>query len=214
MKITLIYDNDVCSEGLKSDWGFSCLIEGEDMPSILFDTGANGSILLHNMEKLTIDPLSIDMVFISHAHWDHTGGLSSFLNKNKEVKIYIPGSCPEPQDGIEIIKVVEPLEICNGVFSTGELKGVEQSLAVKTEKGLAVIVGCSHPGVEDILKSASQFGSLYALIGGLHGFSQFDEIEHLELVCPCHCTQFKSAIRSLYPKKYIDGGAGKIINID
>jgi len=214
MKITLLYDNEVYKKGLKSDWGFSCLIEGEDMPSILFDTGANGSILLHNMEKLTIDPLSIDIVFISHAHWDHTGGLSSFLNKNQAVKIYIPGSCPEPQDGKEVITIVEPLEICNGVFSTGELKGVEQSLAIKTEKGLTVIVGCSHPGVEDILGSASQFGSIYALIGGLHGFSQFDGIKDLELVCPCHCTQFKSKIRSLYPKKYIDGGAGRIINID
>lgn len=213
MKITIIYDNEVYEKGLKSDWGFSCLIEGEDMPRILFDTGANGSLLLHNMEKLNIDPLSIGMVFISHAHWDHTGGLSSFLNKNKEVKIYIPNSCPEPKDGKEIIRVTEPLEISSGVFSTGELKGFEQSLAVKTENGLTVIVGCSHPGVEDILRSASQFGSIYALIGGLHGFSQFDIIKDLELVCPCHCTQFKSVIRSLYPEKYIDCGAGKIINI-
>jgi len=213
MRITLIYDNVVYKKALKSDWGFSCLIEGENMPGILFDTGANGSLLLHNMEKLNIDPLSIDIIFVSHAHWDHTGGLSSFLNKNKGVKIYIPNSCPEPSGAKEIIRVTEALEICNGVFSTGELKGIEQSLAIKTEKGLTVVVGCSHPCVEDILYSATQFGSLYALIGGLHGFSQFDEIKDLELVCPCHCTQFKSTIRSLHPKKYIDGGVGKIINI-
>jgi 7,8-dihydropterin-6-yl-methyl-4-(beta-D-ribofuranosyl)aminobenzene 5'-phosphate synthase len=213
MKITLLYDNEVYKKGLKSDWGFSCLIEEENMPRILFDTGANGSILLYNMEELTIDPLSIEVVVISHAHWDHTGGLSSLLKKNKGVKIYIPNSCPELSGAKEIIRVVEALEICNGVFSTGELKGIEQSLAIKTEKGLTVIVGCSHPGVEDILKSASQFGNPYALIGGLHGFSQFDLVKDLSLICPCHCTQFKSKIRSLYPKKYIDGGAGRIINI-
>jgi 7,8-dihydropterin-6-yl-methyl-4-(beta-D-ribofuranosyl)aminobenzene 5'-phosphate synthase len=213
MKITLIYDNEVYKKGLKADWGFSCLIEEENMPKILFDTGANGSILLHNMENLAIDPLSIDMVFISHAHWDHTGGFSSFFNKNKPVKIYFPGSCPELPGAKEVMRVKEPLEISNGIFSTGELKGIEQSLAIKTEKGLAVIAGCSHPGVEDILKSTSQFGSLYALIGGLHGFGQFDAIKDLALICPCHCTQFKSIIRSLYPKKYIDGGAGKIIDI-
>jgi 7,8-dihydropterin-6-yl-methyl-4-(beta-D-ribofuranosyl)aminobenzene 5'-phosphate synthase len=213
MKITLIYDNDVYEKDLKSDWGFSCLIEGVDMPTILFDTGANGALLLGNMEKLNIDPLSIDMVFISHAHWDHTGGLSGFLNKNGEVKIFIPVSCPVLSGAKEVVRVEEPLEICNGVFSTGELKGIEQSLAVKTESGLTVIVGCSHPGVEDILRSASQFGPLYALVGGLHGFSQFDKIKELGLVCPCHCTQFKSVIRSLYPEKYIDGGAGKILNI-
>ena len=213
IEITLIYDNEVHTPGLRADWGFSCLIEREDTPTILFDTGANGSTLLQNMGKLTIDPLSIDIVVISHAHWDHTGGLSRFLDKNKEVKVYIPESCPQPTDSKEVISVKEPLEICSGVFSTGELKGIEQSLAVRTEKGLTVIAGCSHPGVENILNSASQFGSLYALVGGLHGFSQFDAIKDLSLICPCHCTQFKSKIRSLYPQKYVGGGAGKIITI-
>jgi len=213
MKITLIYDNEIHAAGLRSDWGFSCLTEGEGIPRILFDTGANGSILLHNMDKLTIDPLSIDMVVISHAHWDHSGGLSRFLDKNKGVKVYIPESCPQPPDAKEVISVKEPLEICSGVFSTGELKGIEQSLAVRTQKGLTVIAGCSHPGVENILNSASQVGSLYALVGGLHGFREFDAIKDLSLICPCHCTQFKSTIRSLYPQKYVDGGAGRIIEI-
>lgn len=213
MKIILIYDNEVHTHGLKSDWGFSCLIEKEGTPNILFDTGANGSILLYNMEKLGLDPLSIGIVVISHAHWDHTGGLSRFLDKNKEVRVYIPESCPEPKGAKEMIIVKEPLEICSGIFSTGELEGIEQSLAVRTEKDLTVIAGCSHPGVENILKSASQFGSLYALIGGLHGFSQFDAIKDASLICPCHCTRYKSEIRSLYPEKYVGGGAGKILTI-
>ena len=213
MRITVTYDNDVHAPGLRSGWGFSCLIEKEGTPNILFDTGANGSILLHNMEKLDLDPLSIGMVVISHAHWDHTGGLSRFLDRNKEVGAYIPESCPEPKGAKEVIVVKEPLEICSGIFSTGELKGIEQSLAVRTGKSLTVIAGCSHPGVENILKSASQFGSPYALVGGLHGFSQFDAIKDLSLICPCHCTQYKSEIRSLYPEKYVGGGAGRIIDI-
>ena len=214
MKITVIYDNEIHTQGLRSDWGFSCLIEGGDIPGILFDTGANGAILLHNMEELSIDPLSIGIVVISHSHWDHAGGLSRFLEKNNDVKIYIPNSCPQPAYAEEITRVMGPLEICSGVFSTGELKGIEQSLGIKTEKGITVIAGCSHPGVEDILSSASQFGSLYGLVGGLHGFSQFDAIKHLSLICPCHCTQFKSTIRSLYPQQYVAGGAGRIIEIN
>lgn len=213
MKITLIYDNEVHTRGLRSDWGFSCLIDREDTPRILFDTGSSGSILLHNMEELGLDPLSIGMVVISHAHWDHTGGLSHFLTRNREAKIYIPESCRAPKDAEEVIRVKDGLEIWPGVFSTGELMGIEQSLAVSTEKGLAVIAGCSHPGVENILNAASQFGTPYALVGGLHGFSRFDVIKDLSIVCPCHCTQYKARIRSLYPQKYTDCGAGKIINI-
>jgi 7,8-dihydropterin-6-yl-methyl-4-(beta-D-ribofuranosyl)aminobenzene 5'-phosphate synthase len=213
MKITLIYDNEVHTPGLRADWGFSCLIEKRGAPTILFDTGANGSILLSNMEKLGLDPLSIGIVVISHAHWDHAGGLSRFLDKNKEVKVYIPGSFPEPKGAKEVIIVKEPLEIYNGIFSTGELEGIEQSLAVRTEKGLTVIAGCSHPGVENILKSASQFGALYALVGGLHGFNTFDAIKDLSLICPCHCTQYKTEIMYIYPEKYVGGGAGKILTI-
>jgi 7,8-dihydropterin-6-yl-methyl-4-(beta-D-ribofuranosyl)aminobenzene 5'-phosphate synthase len=214
MKITLIYDNEVHAPGLRSDWGFSCLVESEDTPKILFDAGANGSILLYNMEELGLDPLAIGMVVISHAHWDHTGGLSRFLDKNREVKVYIPESCPEPKGAQEVIRVKRPLAICPSVFSTGELMGIEQSLAVRAEKGLAVIAGCSHPGVENILNSASQFGSPYALVGGLHGFSQFEVIKDLSIVCPCHCTRYKSEIRSLYPEKYVGGGAGRVIEIE
>jgi 7,8-dihydropterin-6-yl-methyl-4-(beta-D-ribofuranosyl)aminobenzene 5'-phosphate synthase len=213
MRITLVYDNAVHTPGLRSDWGFSCLVEKEGTPNILFDTGGNGSILLYNMERLGLDPLSIGIVVISHAHYDHVGGLSRFLDTNNQVRVYLPESCAKPKGAKDVITVKGPLEISNGVFSTGELKGIEQSLAVRTEKDIAVIAGCSHPGVESILESASQFGSVYALVGGLHGFSHFEAIRDLGLICPCHCTQYKSEIRSLYPEKYVSGGAGNVLII-
>jgi len=212
MRITLIYDNEVYKEGLEADWGFSCLVEAENK-KILFDTGASGRILLSNMEKLKIEPSSIDEVFISHPHFDHTGGLSDFLDKNRDVKIYVPSSFKENLNAKEVIYVKETIKLHESLFSTGELEGIEQSLCVKTEKGIVVIVGCSHPKLENILKVASQFGKVYALIGGLHGFKDFDLLNDLKLVCPCHCTQHKSEIKSLYSEKYIEGGVGKIIEI-
>ncbi|MEA3342592.1 MAG: MBL fold metallo-hydrolase [archaeon] len=211
MKVTIIYDNETWQEGLKADWGFSCLIEVYGR-QILFDTGANGSILLDNMKKLNIEPTQITEIFISHPHWDHTGGLSDFLEVNP-VKVYIPLSCPEPHNAEEVVKIKESLKIHENIFSTGELVNIEQSLAVKTEKGVIVIVGCSHPGVKLILDAASQFGKPYAIIGGLHGFSDFNLIRDIEFICPTHCTQFKSEIKSSYPKKYISGGVGKVIEI-
>ena len=211
MKISIIYDNEAFREDLKGDWGFSCLVEVYDR-RILFDTGAKSSILFENMKKLNIEPKAMDEIFISHGHWDHTGGLTDFLKINP-VKVYLPLSCQKTYGASEAVKIKESIEIHENIFSTGELENIEQSLVVKTQKGLVVIVGCSHPGVKNILKAASQWGEVYALIGGLHGFKDFDLLKDLELVCATHCTKFKSEIKSLYPKKYIRGGAGKIIEI-
>ena len=211
MKITIIYDNTVFQRGLKSDWGFSCLVEIYGK-KILFDTGANGAILLDNMKRLNIKPTEVKEVFISHSHWDHTGGLSNFLKVNP-VKVYIPSSFEKPFIARDVVIVKKSITIGENIFSTGELNGVEQSLIVKTEKGVVIIVGCSHSGVGNILETASQLGKPYALIGGLHGFSDFNLVKDLTLICPTHCTQRILEIKSLYPEKYISGGAGKVIEI-
>jgi len=211
MKITIVYDNEVFKEGLKADWGFSCLVEVYDK-KILFDTGADGSILLENMKTLNINPAVVEEIFISHAHWDHTGGLADFLKINP-VKVYVPSSFKVPDSAAEIIEVKEALKIHDDIFSTGELENIEQSLVIKTEKGSIVIAGCSHPGVGNILNAASPFGKPYALIGGLHGFKEFDLVKDLELICATHCTQFKSEIKTRYPEKYVEGGTGRVIEI-
>ncbi len=213
MKITIVYDNDVWKEGLKADWGFSCLVEIENTPKILFDTGANGSILLSNIKKMNIDPKSIDEIFISHPHFDHIGGLSAFLDVNNDVKVYAPVSFRGVHGVKELIYASDPLKIHENVLSTGEIDNIEQSMAVKTDKGIVLVVGCSHPKMSHILAVASQFGKVYGIIGGLHGFNEFDLFKDLELICPTHCTQFKSEIKLRYPEKYIEGGVGKVMEI-
>ena len=107
-----------------------------------------------------------------------------------------------------------PLEIHENIFSTGELQGIEQSLVVKTQAGLAVIAGCSHPGVRKIFEAASQLGDIKFLVGGLHGFNEFTILKNLDRVCPTHCTQYKKKIRKLYPEMYLEGGAGRVIEIE
>ena len=67
MKITIIYDNTSTKLDLKADRGFSALVEIKGR-KILFDTGADGDILLSNMEKLKINPQDIEDIFISHLH--------------------------------------------------------------------------------------------------------------------------------------------------
>lgn len=211
LKITIVYDNEIFKEGLEADWGFSCLVEAFGR-KILFDTGAKGAILLGNMNKLALDPAEIDEIFISHDHWDHTGGLLDLLRINP-VKVSVPGSFSGQFDDYEFALIKEPSKIHNNIYSTGELENNEQSLIIKTESGVVVVVGCSHPGVESILSAASRFGKVKMVLGGLHGFSDLDLISDLEFICPVHCTKHRSEIESRYPEKYVAGGAGRVIEI-
>jgi 7,8-dihydropterin-6-yl-methyl-4-(beta-D-ribofuranosyl)aminobenzene 5'-phosphate synthase len=201
MKLTIVYDNE-SEPGLKSDWGFSCLIE--DAKKILFDTGADSEILLYNMKQLKINPKDIDIVVLSHNHWDHTGGLKGFLEANENrAKIY------RPRD------FSKPTKISQGAYSTGALGMLikEQSLIVNTKKGNIVIAGCAHPSLGKIINKAKQLGEIYGIIGGFHGFSKLEKLEGIELIAPCHCTQYKQEIKERYFTNYKEIKAGSIIEI-
>ena len=210
--ITILYDNTAWLKSLPADWGFACLVEARGK-KILFDTGAKGPLLLGNMQALQIDPLEVDTVFISHNHWDHTGGLADFLKVNP-VSVYLPESCPQNGTPPGSVRVSAPLEIYPGIYSTGELQGIEQSLVIRTDDGIVVVVGCAHPGVKAILTAASAFGRIRALVGGLHGFDDFRLIKSLETICPTHCTRHIPKIKTRFPDAFISGGAGRVISID
>lgn len=213
VKLTIVYDNEAKKPGLETGWGFSCLIEVQDTPRILFDTGATGSILLHNMEKLGFDPSSIGIVVISHPHWDHCGGLQDIMDASKDAELYLPQSFRGGVSTKKVTKVKQPFQIRNNIYSTGELAGIEQSLVINTDKGLLVVVGCSHPGVGSILDAAAKFGKVYGIVGGFHGFRNFDRLNPLSLICPCHCTQYKSEIKRLFQDRCLDCGAGRVIEL-
>jgi 7,8-dihydropterin-6-yl-methyl-4-(beta-D-ribofuranosyl)aminobenzene 5'-phosphate synthase len=82
----------------------------------------------------------------------------------------------------------------------GTIEMNEASLAIRTPKGLAVVVGCSHPGVEKVLEEAAKIDSrLYTVTGGFHLVdTPREEVERVanllrdkfkvERVAPGHCT--------------------------
>lgn len=209
MKITIVYDNTSIKSNLVAEWGFSCFIEINDK-KILFDTGGNGKILLENLNNLNIDPRIFDDIVISHPDFDHIGGLSHILILNQNAIIHNPISFKGIRYPNEVRYYDKPTEIYNNIFITGELGKREQSLAIKTGKGLVLIIGCGHPKVGKIIASISKFGNVFAIIGGLHGFDEFELLKDIEIICPTHCTIYKNKIKLLYPGKYIEGGVGKI----
>ncbi len=212
MKITIIYDNRSFRKGVKSDWGFSALVEVNGK-YILFDTGASASILQYNMEFLGIDPKKITDVFISHSHLDHTGGLLFILYENPKVKLWVPYVFPNIYGFDNVIKVKDPIEMYDGIYSTGTIDHIEHSLCIKLSKGILVVVGCAHPPISSILKGASLFGEVWGVIGGMHS-NRPEEMRGLRFISPLHCSQYRSEIKKIFSEICLDAGAGSIIEFN
>jgi 7,8-dihydropterin-6-yl-methyl-4-(beta-D-ribofuranosyl)aminobenzene 5'-phosphate synthase len=223
-----VFDNYRINPDLETSWGFGSVIKTPE-ETILFDTGGDADILLSNMQKMNIDPGTIDKVVISHVHWDHVGGLAGFLERNNHVTVFIPESFPNSiknmitNKGAELIEVLEPKKISDFIYSTGELAGPpdEQSLIVNSKKGLIVMTGCAHPGIVKIVEKAKELvnNNLYLVIGGFHHPSvsvvqKFRELG-VEKVAPSHCTgdQVRNAFAQEYKEDFIEYGVGRRIEI-
>jgi 7,8-dihydropterin-6-yl-methyl-4-(beta-D-ribofuranosyl)aminobenzene 5'-phosphate synthase len=235
LKFTILFDNYLFQEkGLKSKWGFACLVEGMEK-TILFDTGSSGDILLHNISQLKVNPKAVEIVVISHKHWDHVGGLPGFLEINPNVSVYMPASVArqwEPEikkRKAKPIAVNQPIKVCKHVFLTGEMEGPinEQAIILETTKGLIVITGCAHPGIEKIVKNAKKICNkkIYMVFGGFHLaqksesevkriIEEFRELGVLK-VGPSHCTGDKAIqlFKDAYGDNYIKIGVGKVLEI-
>jgi len=65
-----------------AQFGVSFLLDVETKGSrrkILFDTAAHVEPILHNMALLKIKPEDVDLIVLSHHHFDHTGGLAGIM---------------------------------------------------------------------------------------------------------------------------------------
>ncbi len=234
LTLTIIYDNNAYDPRLRTAWGFSCLIECRGQV-VLFDTGGDSPTLLANMDALGIDPSKIEAVVLSHIHGDHTGGLPGILEiAGDGLTVFVPQSFPARfkeavRTRAKLVEIVEPREIGEGVYTTGELGTgiIEQSLVVRTDEGLVVVTGCAHPGIVEIVRKAKALSDdkVYLVLGGFHlGGKSRKEIEGIvsefrrlgvRKVAPCHCTgeQAIKMFRQEYGEDFIQAGAGKVIRL-
>ncbi|MBO8173858.1 MAG: MBL fold metallo-hydrolase [Thermococcus sp.] len=230
-KIIIVYDNKALS-GFKSAWGFAALVKFKNY-TILFDTGGDGRILLNNMKKLGIDPKSIQYIFLSHIHGDHTGGLWAILRENPNVTVFLPSIFPDSfkekvrSFGAKVVEINDPKEILKDVYTTGVMFPVgEQALILKTSKGLIVVTGCSHPGIVKIVERAENITgeNVYLVVGGFHLFGASErEIRAIatslkklgvQKVMPCHCTGSRAEriFAEEFGEDYVECGVGKVIS--
>ena len=136
--------------------------------------------------------------------------------------------------GGRFVAVDSSLEVAPGVHlvsQVSETRGTKElrelSLVLETPRGLVVVAGCSHPGIERIVRAATGIDPrVHLVFGGFHLPAAGDEevariaaalhdTYRVERVAPGHCTGEPSfhLFRSKWKDRYTYAGVGRVIAI-
>lgn len=131
-KLHVLADNTVASVtpgGLHAEWGFSALIDG-----VLLDAGQTG-VARENAQALGLET-AIETIVLSHGHWDHTGGLTAFLEAEPEIYLHpealrpkykedrfigLPYTRERLENDATIVEHRDPVEVADGIVALGEV---------------------------------------------------------------------------------------------
>jgi 7,8-dihydropterin-6-yl-methyl-4-(beta-D-ribofuranosyl)aminobenzene 5'-phosphate synthase len=190
LKVTVVVsDEPPLDPKLRSGPGFAALVE-EGRHRVLFDTGPDPDLLLHNLEGLGYGPEDLTAVVISHNHWDHTGGLRAV--ESEVARIVTP-----ERIGVKNELVREEWLGIGDMVLTDVLEGPPPERALYAN-GL-LITGCAHPGIHGFVEWCVRRGlEVHTVLGGLHlmGATEIevekvaDRLEELgvKIAGPCHCS--------------------------
>jgi 7,8-dihydropterin-6-yl-methyl-4-(beta-D-ribofuranosyl)aminobenzene 5'-phosphate synthase len=212
IKILMIYNNIGSSNDLVNDWGLSLWVE-DNNTAVMFDTGADPTILWGNIETSGVDLQKLSKIVISHNHWDHINGLPIILEKSaKKTNIFVPNVDREnfksTTPNATITGVTQPVQITKNIWSTGQLMGLfrekpiyEQSIIITQNNASFLFTGCSHPGIIKIVETTKELfpnNNLKLVGGGFHLInSSEDDIRtiskrlkqlHVSYLAPSHCS--------------------------
>jgi 7,8-dihydropterin-6-yl-methyl-4-(beta-D-ribofuranosyl)aminobenzene 5'-phosphate synthase len=228
VEITVLIDNNP-SGSYKAPWGVSMLVE-TPYNKILFDCGPDKDDLKNNAEAMGVTIDDIDFIIISHEHLDHVDGLDHYDNNTNSqiesnLKVYVPAGMSQGTKasmellGLVPVEVSSTTDLGNGLYVIGQLAGppYEHALAVNvTGVGLVILVGCSHPSVDNIVAKATEELNTtpYVVLGGFHeGSSDEQEVSRLtdsllnfslSQIYPFHCSGdlIRNYLHTTYPKLY------------
>ena len=149
-----------------------------------------------------------------------------------EVPQVVPHGTPWKGANIErvdsVVELAPGIKLVSNLSQTGAFSETpELSLAIQTPEGQILLVGCSHPGIEQILNSvAAKQVPVRLVIGGLHLVTTPEpEIARLATalrdewklagVAPGHCTGETAfaALQKVFGGRYRYAGIGTLIDL-
>ncbi len=236
IRVRIIIDS---RQGRRSDLhsvhGLSLFIEAYDR-YILFDLGPADKYLIENSERLGIPLDLLDTAVISHSHSSHAGALGGLGWASPYLDTYIPYDTMQhlgviaKKNGLRPIEVLDWKELWPYIYITPPIYGPpwEHFLIIRTNKGLLVFSGCTHPGIDKVVSTLKEKfpeqTKLYGWIGGFHLSNAprsvvaetVDKLEALglELVVPLHCSgRAMSELLSSTSIRVIEAGVGDTVDI-
>lgn len=167
---------------------------------------------------------------------------SSFYRKDESLPArqrYFDGKPPETLQfgsawpGAKFKPLSASTEIAPGVHviaqvsdKPGTLELRELSLAIETDEGLVLVVGCSHPGIAAIVAEAAKIGpKIHLVVGGFHFVNADDaavanlvtalQQHDVRYIAPGHCTGEATfaALQKAFGERYIYAGLGAELDI-
>ncbi len=162
--------------------------------------------------------------------------------------IGIPFRREQIEDRAEIIEHREPVEVSKKVWALGEIPREfetallkdsyiiregkkeedeikdDQSLAIKTDKGILLVLGCCHSGLRNTIRWAEEVtgDEVRFIVGGTHLIAyKPEEIKEIvsklefEFIAPCHCTGLKAEflLMEMVGERFKMVGSGSIIEV-
>ncbi len=228
--ISVLYDNRAQAD-MRPGWGFSAWISVGD-ESVLFDTGADKLVFEQNARALGCNLSTLGSLVLSHEHCDHIGAVSAVTRKG--LRLYVPASsrrrfAGHRKEGVQVIAVRGPEQVCPGVRSTGQFgrKIREQALLVDATEGPVLVTGCAHAGIVTVADLATKLaGRPPALIlGGFHLHHREEaDVRYVaeqllrlgvDRIAPCHCTGDGAAaiLRDAYGERFVEVSAGSPLKV-
>lgn len=186
MNVKVLVENTEYEQFL-GEHGLSLYVEHNEK-KYLIDSGASG-LYSENAKKMGVDLADVDAAFLSHAHYDHSGGYKEFFAINDTAKVYLQRAAKHKQYYKILGSVYKYIGIPKGILEEYDDRFVFVDGYLNLDEGVYIL-----PHTTANLEERGRHAHMYGLINGkkiVDDFSHEQTVvfeENKELICFNSCS--------------------------